>query len=137
MKRVKRKEKKIPDFVLKVWYPAKLFLVPIMSVVRNYWSLVNCVAVVSEGVGGYGGLFVGVKAGVVGGNSNVSGWPSFEGNGGDLGGSGGGEEVSCGEVFCVRIDLPVGSPLLVVEGWWGVRRLGGSRKGSSGGEVYR
>jgi hypothetical protein len=135
MKRVRRKEKKIPDFVLKVWYPAKLILVPIMSVVRNYWSLVNCVAVVSEGVGGYGRLFVGVKAGVVGGDSNVSGLSSFDGDVGDLSGSGGGEVLFCGEVFCVGVDFPVYSPLLVVEGGWRVRRLGGSRESSSGGKI--
>jgi hypothetical protein len=106
-----------------------------MSVIRNYWVLVGGVAVVSEGVGGYGRLFVGVEAGVVGRDSDVNGWPLFEGNGGNLGGGGGGEEVSCGEVLCVGIDLPVGSPLLVVEGWWRVRWLGGSRKGASGGKV--
>jgi hypothetical protein len=93
-----KRKKRIPDFVLKVWYPAKLFLVPIMSVVRNYWSLVNCVAVVSEGVGGYGGLFVGVEAGVAGGVSNVGWLSSFEGNGGNVGVCGGGEELFGGKI---------------------------------------
>jgi hypothetical protein len=106
-----------------------------MSVIRNYWGLVGCVTVVSEGVGGYGGLFVGVEAGVVGGNSNVSGLSSFYGDVGDLGGSGGGEVLFGGEVLYVGVDFAVCSPLFVVDGGWRVGWLGGSRKGSSGGEV--
>jgi hypothetical protein len=106
-----------------------------MSVVRNYWGLVGCVAVVSEGVGGYGRLFVGVEAGVVGRDSNVGGLSSFDGDVGDLGGGSGGEVGFCGEVFDVGVDLSVGSPLLIVERGWRVGWLGGSREGSSGGKV--
>jgi hypothetical protein len=72
-----------------------------MSVVRNYWILVGGVAVASEGVGGYGRLFVGVEAGVVGRDSNVSGLSSFDGDVGDLGGGGGGEVLVGGEVLYV------------------------------------
>jgi hypothetical protein len=72
-----------------------------MSVIRNYWGLVSFVAIVTKGVGGYGGLLVGVEAGVVGRDSNVGGLSLFDGDVGDLGGGGGGEVLFGGEVSCV------------------------------------
>jgi hypothetical protein len=96
-----------------------------VSVVRDYWGLVGHVAVVSEGVGGDGGLYVGVEAGVASGGSNVGWLSSFEGNGQDGGAGGGGEELFGREVSIVGIDLPTDWSVLVVEGRWRVGQLGG------------